>query len=1366
MASLKFIMDVEEESNLPDGDPAQNNKKGKVPSKPATTTTTTTTTAGQLLEEATSPQARPRYASSAGQVTEQDINPPPPSSQSKRRAASSSRSSHNNKSTATKQPNTTTTIPATGTTTTTGDTDNAPSPPLSPTKARPSARRRSTTSIDSMDRSGGYGSPASSSSIGGGLMRPMPSQPASDNVPMRLTPITGRVSRAKKGVPVHVCDICKPPKTFTRAEHLRRHQLSHGAPQYRCTGCEKAFHRPDLLLRHQQKNEHGDDNAVKSEAGQGSPRPSQTGATSRTQALQGSTTNSSTAIPNPGARPSPSPATTEGTATPSVGGRSQSGSAYTHIGSPAHGGNAYGTQGGAAADYSYTLAPTHSIINPTQTSALSGLYQPGLESYGQPRTAQVAPLQVVTQGLPLPSLHPPDFSEQRDVSPWPSSASDSTYSTPVSDISRHPRSWVRPSPHQPSQLLPPYPNPPPQRSLRSPGTGIDTMMVPATTSYMNSYTPTSSMQPTYGGVYDMQPLSFSGAGHLMGHPVSGLGNSHHHQQGNQITSARSLTPPPNSSARGNGVVATSHFAPSTRIDPVMNQKSMLMEAHRGAQSMMDNIGVIGDLGPYNQLGDISPGGDDGSHVEGLNLVVSSGMGGCLPMSTAMSIPLQAPIRAAIPKYLETYWSRIHPTLPVVHKQSFEAEPEDVLKCAMAAVATQCLDTKEDRNRGNQLHEYAWQEVKRAPRWTLPIKQTILLCEYFARFRGRKAVTRPSELFRSLYQRVSSLQLFTAPPSSSFVDGHGLWLFDTSAWSPISPSSSSSVSSCDSVTPTTTTVSPYVMRHLNPHPSSSWGSLSSSPYASSASSSFVNTPISSSEMTSLFFDFTKNSNLNVSSSPSRSREQNYWSSLFAPEHYNPAPAAVSDSFLFSTSLSQNPAQAYLQCVSDSQAMYHDPAMLDHAMLNSDQHLLSVHERWRNWVETESSRRLLAACFTCDGHTATYQQQRRVIDSDAGTLAMFRSIPLSGHSEKLWAASSAEEWAEVYNSNPQAATPQYAPEVEHITAEYIRNCSSADRMVILELCALRLPRRPRAPAMPVSADNSPAPDFDTHSQQQHMGGLQFDLSQQVQMQQQQQHRPEQIQNQFSLEAEERISALFGSCPIANTYLALHHTPLRDLLAVSGDSWVFSQKVLPAANFIEHTRRLKQWISGNNSGSSSSNAGAAASNLSGLSIARATMYASRAIVGFIDNRSSSSAPARLGDLSDYWALYVCTLICWAFGHGQRPRDQQHQQQGRPHRQRSSSGGRSGGSSPASRSSGLSSATTLTGVEDEALTWLRNVAADGTRPEEVLRLRGRREAAGVVGLVRRQLENDCVGGRNRLYVDAIGVLGRLEENSAKKWI
>lgn len=76
--------------------------------------------------------------------------------------------------------------------------------------------------------------------------------------PVKRTPITGRVSRAKKGIPVHTCEECHPPKTFTRAEHLRRHKLSHQPPELNCRvpGCNKSFHRKDLLDRHQQRHEH------------------------------------------------------------------------------------------------------------------------------------------------------------------------------------------------------------------------------------------------------------------------------------------------------------------------------------------------------------------------------------------------------------------------------------------------------------------------------------------------------------------------------------------------------------------------------------------------------------------------------------------------------------------------------------------------------------------------------------------------------------------------------------------------------------------------------------------------------------------------------------------------------------------------------------------------------------------------------------------------------------------------------------------------------------------------------------------------------------------------------------------------------
>lgn len=109
---------------------------------------------------------------------------------------------------------------------------------------RPSiTRRRSNNSADSMDQPNyGYGHAGSSS---GGLepsghpMRPFGNMSTGGDVSVKLTPITGRVSRAKKGMKVHTCDLCRPPKvrpvrhsgqpnapsdtrqTFTRAEHLR-----------------------------------------------------------------------------------------------------------------------------------------------------------------------------------------------------------------------------------------------------------------------------------------------------------------------------------------------------------------------------------------------------------------------------------------------------------------------------------------------------------------------------------------------------------------------------------------------------------------------------------------------------------------------------------------------------------------------------------------------------------------------------------------------------------------------------------------------------------------------------------------------------------------------------------------------------------------------------------------------------------------------------------------------------------------------------------------------------------------------------------------------------------------------------------------
>lgn len=88
---------------------------------------------------------------------------------------------------------------------------------------------------------------------------------------------------------------------------------------------------------------------------------------------------------------------------------------------------------------------------------------------------------------------------------------------------------------------------------------------------------------------------------------------------------------------------------------------------------------------------------------------------------AVTMPLSSPsamsqlsetVRKDIPRFVGEYWNLVDPMLLLVHRPSYEAAPEDALTCAMAAVATQYLDNKDDRQKGTQLHDVAQQEIKR------------------------------------------------------------------------------------------------------------------------------------------------------------------------------------------------------------------------------------------------------------------------------------------------------------------------------------------------------------------------------------------------------------------------------------------------------------------------------------------------------------------------------------------------------------------------------------------------------------------------------------------------------------------------------
>ena len=83
-----------------------------------------------------------------------------------------------------------------------------------PGSRHPHDRRQSNTSTDSMDSHYGQGQIYGHGHSGSFSTTPMRPFVPQQDVPVKLTPITGRVSRARKGVPVHTCEICRPPKVL------------------------------------------------------------------------------------------------------------------------------------------------------------------------------------------------------------------------------------------------------------------------------------------------------------------------------------------------------------------------------------------------------------------------------------------------------------------------------------------------------------------------------------------------------------------------------------------------------------------------------------------------------------------------------------------------------------------------------------------------------------------------------------------------------------------------------------------------------------------------------------------------------------------------------------------------------------------------------------------------------------------------------------------------------------------------------------------------------------------------------------------------------------------------------------------------
>ncbi|KAI1389727.1 uncharacterized protein F4822DRAFT_442920 [Hypoxylon trugodes] len=1011
----------------------------------------------------------------------------------------------------------------------------------SSSSARPALMsRRSTTSSESMDP---YGSHAQGSSSGGGMSssgmpsRPIGNSPGDGTLPVKLTPITGRVSRAKKGMPVHVCET--------------RHQLSHKTPGFPCTfgGCDKSFHRADLLARHAQRHEQGDGSSRGT--GGGVSRPTSAG--SLGEGASGMSYLPHNPSPMSGGAGSRSGMTgqsemSSGTSYPSnlppyqqMGGSSST-SGQTPMSPSQHGESYQSGSNPPTQGQSYVLSNQMPIMtNPT--SSIGGSPVTGT-SFGpmdyQPRTSSPSYSYLMdtsgaySQNLPsltIPDSIPPGLVPAgHDGSPWPSSASatESTYSTP-SDMEINRRGGLAGGYGSPASDWHGGLYSSASHNIQSPDVGLDPLPTSASF-YATQFSPTAAPNLDQG----------------LGLPMFSDEQSfvEHSQQYHPYSSVRSPTPPTISLSAQSAETLVTLTAPT-----------------------------------------ISDAASAGGRQKGSTVLL-----GPLQGTAFLTVNSLSPhVRNAIPKYLDLYWKRFDTLVPLVHHKSIKTAADGVLRCAMAAVGTQFLQGKDDRIRGNELHEFAWKEVKTCTQWNLEIMQAIILCEFYSRFRGRSAQRSSSEPFQSLYSRVSlQPHFYSSSP-------HSCWLSHIL----------------------------YFQDHL-------FSSV-------------------------------------LSSSTRQSYQYSTYSSLQMADHYQHKP----DAFTFTSS--------------------------------------TRNESWNEWIEHESRRRLLAACFVLDIHTSVYYQQHFLLPFPMS----IPPVPLIKPTEDLWDAQTPEAWKLAMERMANNTEPLSLSD-ELPTAEQTANAPPLDNAVILTAEALRLPRRSSPSILDLTAE-------------------------------------------VDLTCTERISKLFQGSGAGNTYLALHYTPLHDLLAVSGETWLFSKKIQSPDVFEQHRRRLQKWCG-------SLHAGAAVG------------FAAKALIAYLSNLNhtndnilntaiSPSDPEEedggqgrdrswnMMDLSDYWAVYVCALICWAHGH-------------RTIRGSSGSGpGSDHTSSTPSHHHNRRHSNVNTGDkgEREAMNWLKMVS--DLSPEKALKAQGRKETMTIVSMIRRRLEDEAVGGKSRLLVDAMWTLKKLEERANHKW-
>ena len=330
---------------------------------------------------------------------------------------------------------------------------------------------------------------------------------------------------------------------------------------------------------------------------------------------------------------------------------------------------------------------------------------------------------------------------------------------------------------------------------------------------------------------------------------------------------------------------------------------------------------------------------------------------------------------------------------------------------------------------------------------------------------------------------------------------------------------------------------------------------------------------------------------------------------------------------------------------------------------------LRSEWTRWIYSEERRRLFNACYTLDIRQAICHGQNRtkVLSDGASSLLL---LPCQ---DIVWTAPNAEEWQIQTQKLGQDIQPLPLIQTDPPLKDILGQCAFVQSLLlsnhIIQIPALAQPNHP----------------------------------------------------QIAI-----VQAAFPDSLLAHTYLAIHNTPLHDLLAVAGDTWVFAQKLTPPSAFRAAQVRLGTWSSS-------------------LAAVSATQHACKILsLTFSQNEKATTS------IFDYWGLYIAALICWAYGH--------HSQKG----------------SESENSLRIISALNINNSTDfieffpessddtsqRVLTFANTMLKLLTfGPFSTSKIFVKLETSSVIEAVRKRLEIDCVGNKSSLLVDACTVLAKVQE-------